>query len=71
MVRLDIVYAKNQSLWLDAKIVFKTIPAIVRQIIDTMDARRAESRSRPASVTPISVQNTSETPKAVLSCKAS
>ncbi len=32
MIRLDISYTKNKSLWLDSKIIFKTIPAIIDQI---------------------------------------
>lgn len=32
MIRYDIQYARNMSLWQDVKILCKTIPAIVRQI---------------------------------------
>jgi len=31
MINLDIYYARHQSLWLDLKILFKTLPAIVTQ----------------------------------------
>ncbi|NIR48082.1 sugar transferase [candidate division KSB1 bacterium] len=34
MMRLDMRYARELSFWLDAKIMFKTIPAIIRQIQD-------------------------------------
>lgn len=33
MVRLDISYVDRKSLWLDFKILFKTFPAIIKQII--------------------------------------
>ncbi len=32
MIRLDISYTRNKSLWLDSKIIVKTIPAIIDQI---------------------------------------
>lgn len=31
MVRLDLFYIENQSFWLDIKILFKTIPAVLRR----------------------------------------
>ena len=34
MMRLDIAYAWKRSLWLDLKIIFRTLPAIVNQIHD-------------------------------------
>ena len=34
MIDLDIHYAENKSLWLDLKIIFKTIPAIIVQVFD-------------------------------------
>jgi lipopolysaccharide/colanic/teichoic acid biosynthesis glycosyltransferase len=34
MMDLDIHYAENKSLWLDLKIIFKTIPAILAQVLD-------------------------------------
>jgi lipopolysaccharide/colanic/teichoic acid biosynthesis glycosyltransferase len=33
MVRLDIAYAKQQSIWLDLRILMKTVPAIVQEIV--------------------------------------
>src|SRR5262249_50914310 len=33
MIRLDILYAKKQSLWLDIIILLKTLPVIISQII--------------------------------------
>jgi lipopolysaccharide/colanic/teichoic acid biosynthesis glycosyltransferase len=34
MIRLDIAYSKKVSLWLDVKILLKTIPAIFSEIAD-------------------------------------
>lgn len=45
MVRLDIHYARNKSLWLDFKILLMTVPALLTQIGDTCRAR--ESSARP------------------------
>ena len=35
MMELDIEYSRNQSLWLDLKIIFKTIPVLLLQMWDT------------------------------------
>jgi len=35
MMRLDIEYARNRSLWLDLKIILKTIPALLVQMWET------------------------------------
>ncbi len=40
MIRLDIAYAYRKSLWLDLKIIFKTVPAILVQIYDVQKQRR-------------------------------
>jgi len=34
MMQLDIEYARNKSLWLDLKVLFKTVPALLVQIGD-------------------------------------
>jgi lipopolysaccharide/colanic/teichoic acid biosynthesis glycosyltransferase len=34
MIQLDIEYARKKSLWLDLKIIFKTIPALLVQVKD-------------------------------------
>jgi lipopolysaccharide/colanic/teichoic acid biosynthesis glycosyltransferase len=44
MMRLDIYYSRNSSLWLDIKIIFKTIPALIIQMIETRSRRRAAER---------------------------
>lgn len=43
MVRLDVEYARRQSLLLDAKIISMTIPALVIQV---MDVRKAKASAR-------------------------
>jgi lipopolysaccharide/colanic/teichoic acid biosynthesis glycosyltransferase len=70
MIRLDIEYARNRSLWLDMKIVLMTAPAIVRQCLDTRAARRA-ARSRARTVVALSYQLTPEAPKEMVSHRAS
>jgi lipopolysaccharide/colanic/teichoic acid biosynthesis glycosyltransferase len=40
MVSLDIQYAKRRSLWLDLKIILKTLPALWRQYCDLRASRK-------------------------------
>lgn len=35
MIQLDIEYARRRSLWLDLEIIFKTIPALLTQVLET------------------------------------
>ncbi len=44
MIQLDIKYAKNKTLGWDLKIILMTIPALVIQMLETRQARRASSR---------------------------
>jgi hypothetical protein len=44
MIQLDIKYAKNKTLWWDLKIILMTIPALVIQMLETRQARKASSR---------------------------
>jgi lipopolysaccharide/colanic/teichoic acid biosynthesis glycosyltransferase len=44
MIQLDIKYAKNKTLWWDLKIILMTIPALIIQILETRQARKASSR---------------------------
>lgn len=39
MIRLDIRYARTNNVWIDLGIMFRTIPALVEQVIDTRKAR--------------------------------
>jgi lipopolysaccharide/colanic/teichoic acid biosynthesis glycosyltransferase len=43
MIRLDIAYVENQSLGLDLRIIFQTVPALVMQASDTLLSRIARS----------------------------
>jgi lipopolysaccharide/colanic/teichoic acid biosynthesis glycosyltransferase len=45
MIRLDIFYTKNLSLWLDLTIIFKTLPALITQVIDSRSAPRPRVRA--------------------------
>jgi lipopolysaccharide/colanic/teichoic acid biosynthesis glycosyltransferase len=40
MMHLDIRYGRSQSLWLDMKIILKTIPALIIQVQDTRRQRK-------------------------------
>jgi exopolysaccharide production protein ExoY len=44
MVVLDIMYAKNKTLWWDLKIILMTVPALVIQMLETRQSRKASSR---------------------------
>jgi exopolysaccharide production protein ExoY len=58
MVRLDIEYARKRSLWLDLKIIFKTVPALIIQMRDTRKKRESTLRtSQPRAVVPARVAN--------------
>jgi len=48
MMQLDIEYTQTKSLWLDLKIIFKTIPALLVQMSDM----RQRKKQRPVLVTP-------------------
>ena len=45
MIQLDIMYAKNKTLWWDVKIILMTVPALVIQMLETRLARKASSNS--------------------------
>lgn len=44
MIRLDIDYVRNQSLWLDARILLGTPAAVLKQLFLALNARRQRSR---------------------------
>ena len=41
MIQFDIQYARKKSLWLDLKIIFMTIPALLVQMVDTKILRKS------------------------------
>jgi len=43
MMQLDIEYARTRNLWLDLKIIFKTIPALVVQMRDMRQKRKMQA----------------------------
>jgi lipopolysaccharide/colanic/teichoic acid biosynthesis glycosyltransferase len=51
MIRFDIQYAHDLSLWLDLKIVLLTIPALLVQIYDTKLARNSPAKTTNQSST--------------------
>lgn len=48
MIRLDIAYAKQRSLWLDLKIIGLTLPALIGQVLDTTQQRALRTTTAPA-----------------------
>jgi lipopolysaccharide/colanic/teichoic acid biosynthesis glycosyltransferase len=48
MMHLDINYARTKSLWLDLKIILRTIPALVQQVRQTRAARKNFTLNQPA-----------------------
>ena len=54
MIQFDIEYVRNKSLWLDCKIVLKTIPALMVQVMDILKRRRSGAVvSQPTTDTPV------------------
>jgi exopolysaccharide production protein ExoY len=45
MIQLDIKYARSKTLWLDLKIIMKTIPALLIQIWDTRIKRKSAGQT--------------------------
>jgi hypothetical protein len=43
MIRLDLRYGREQSLWVDLKIILLTIPSLISQARDTRRARHARA----------------------------
>ncbi len=44
MIEMDIRYARNKSLWLDLKIILKTVPAIISQTRELKQSSKANVR---------------------------
>jgi lipopolysaccharide/colanic/teichoic acid biosynthesis glycosyltransferase len=63
MIELDIQYTEAKSFWMDVKIIFLTVPALVTQLADTRRARRAhEATPAPAEASPIKLPNGTHAP---------
>jgi lipopolysaccharide/colanic/teichoic acid biosynthesis glycosyltransferase len=48
MIRLDIQYSRNVSLWMDLKIILLTVPALLVQISDTVRGKKAMKQFQPS-----------------------
>jgi lipopolysaccharide/colanic/teichoic acid biosynthesis glycosyltransferase len=58
MIQLDIEYARNKNLWLDIKIILKTIPALIIQMGDTRNKRKLDSlETQPKNILPARAGN--------------
>ena len=69
MIRFDIDYARRMSLWLDTCIVFRTVPAVLRQVTDLIAAKRSQRGGAvkvPAPVNSDSVTTSVSTSKVLL-----
>jgi lipopolysaccharide/colanic/teichoic acid biosynthesis glycosyltransferase len=63
MIELDIEYTETKSFWMDVKIIFLTVPALLTQLADTRRARRAhEATPAPAEASPIKLPNGTHAP---------
>ncbi|MGO8927567.1 MAG: sugar transferase [Limisphaerales bacterium] len=50
MIRLDIEYSKRVSLWLDLKIILKTLPALWQQCLDSRARKRQRAGASSARI---------------------
>ena len=50
MIRLDIEYSERVSLWLDLKIILKTLPALWQQCLDSRARKRRQAGSSQAGI---------------------
>jgi len=50
MIRLDIEYSERSSLWLDLKIILKTLPALWTQCAETRGTRRERNTQKAKSI---------------------
>ena len=48
MMQLDIEYARNKSLWMDLRIIFMTVPALLVQMWDSRQKKKAQNCVVPA-----------------------
>lgn len=54
MINLDIEYSEQTSLWLDTKIVFKTVPALFQQCLDQRAKRKEAQKAAARTVSVVS-----------------
>ncbi|HVM48152.1 MAG TPA: sugar transferase [Candidatus Acidoferrum sp.] len=57
MIRFDIQYSRRKSLWLDLKIILKTLPALVTQCLDIQAERRRQAQTVRATIKPFKAYN--------------
>lgn len=58
MIQMDIEYARTKSLWLDIKIMLKTVPALMIQMWDTRKKKKLHSpAARPKAILPARAAN--------------
>jgi lipopolysaccharide/colanic/teichoic acid biosynthesis glycosyltransferase len=53
MVEMDIFYSKNISLWLDLRIIARTLPVIMGQLLNVLPASARASATPPAPARPL------------------
>jgi lipopolysaccharide/colanic/teichoic acid biosynthesis glycosyltransferase len=46
MIAMDLFYSRNMSVWLDLAIMFKTVPVLIGQALESR--KRRNRRARPA-----------------------
>jgi lipopolysaccharide/colanic/teichoic acid biosynthesis glycosyltransferase len=51
MIRLDIKYSEGLSLWLDLKIILRTLPALWQQCLESRAPKRRQAKASSAGVT--------------------
>ena len=61
MIRFDIQYAEDISLWLDLKIILMTVPSLLVQIYDTRIGRRSTAIT-PYTAVPFPVSSRESVP---------
>jgi exopolysaccharide production protein ExoY len=57
MIRLDIEYSERLSLWLDLKIIFRTLPALLQQCLDIRAQKRQQAGESPAGIATKSIES--------------
>jgi hypothetical protein len=46
MIAMDISYAGKMSVWLDLTIMFRTVPAVISQVLETKNVTLRNNRAR-------------------------